>query len=248
MKTKKNKIRVICIVAALLVVSCIAFVSFLYTHGMFNPAHRFQQPLDGQIRVACVGDSVTYGMNMKNWSANAYPFVLRELLGEKYCVNNYGFSGRTVGKSGDRPYTDEKLFQKSLDFKPDIVIIQIGSNDSKAFNWKSAESFQADFEELVKSYVNLDSKPQVFICTPPPAFAVNGKVGHHIEADTIKNEIAPAIREAAANLDVPLIDLHEIFDGKPEMFFDGLHLNPEGGKIFAETVFNEIKDSGAVKV
>ena len=240
MKNKGKTVKILSAVLAVIIGMAVCICVYLYENGLFKPAHNNVKVKDGQIKVACVGDSVTYGMRMKNWNENAYPFVLRSLLGEGYCVQNFGFSGRTVMLSGDRPYMNEKLYRQSLEFEPDIVILQIGSNDSKPYNWKDSETFKADYQTLLDSYKNLSSNPKIFICTPPPAFAVNGVVAYDIQAETISNEITFAIREIAQEEDIEVIELQELFDGKSELFVDGLHPNVDGGKLLAYAVYEVI--------
>lgn len=232
--------KIISILLALIIVFGAACF-YLWNNGQFKPAHGYVEPKENQIRVACVGDSVTYGMTMKGWRKNAYPFVLRQMLGDNYCVENYGFSGRTVMLSGDRPYMNEKLYKKSLEFKPDIVILQIGSNDSKSYNWKGSDEFKRDYEALLESYISLSSKPRVIVCTPPPAFEYNGKVKYDIEAVTISEKIVPAVREIADKYNLETIDLMSLFDGCAGLFNDGLHPNEEGALEIAKSVYDLIK-------
>ncbi|MCM1544758.1 MAG: GDSL-type esterase/lipase family protein [Ruminococcus sp.] len=239
MKHKKAVLILFASFAVVLTIGALA-VNSLYSSGNLRFVHNLKDANENQIKVACVGDSVTYGMNMENWGQNAYPVVLQSLLGKGYCVNNYGYSGRTVQKSGNKPYVNEKLYHQSLDFEPDIVILQIGSNDSKTVNWKNRQAFAEDYSALVKSYVELASKPKVFIVTPPPAFEVNGEVKYDIQKDTIQNEIYPAVVEAAGEYGLTVIDLNELLTGESEMFVDGLHPNPQGAKIFAEAVYQAI--------
>jgi len=40
-----------------------------------------------KIKVACVGDSITYGLGVSSWPENNYPVVLENLLGTEYHVN-----------------------------------------------------------------------------------------------------------------------------------------------------------------
>ena len=49
--------------------------------------------LKDTIKVACVGDSVTYGHGISNWPKNNHPFILGSILGDEYTVNNYGKAG-----------------------------------------------------------------------------------------------------------------------------------------------------------
>ena len=42
------------------------------------------------VKIACVGNSITYGSGIKNQFQNSYPGVLSQLLGEGYDVRNFG--------------------------------------------------------------------------------------------------------------------------------------------------------------
>ncbi len=83
------------------------------------------------LRVACVGDSITYGARVKERKLNSYPMQLQRLLGKDYYVKNFGASGHTLMSSGDRPYISNKSFQLSKEFNPHIVVIMLGTNDVK---------------------------------------------------------------------------------------------------------------------
>ena len=131
-----------------------------YKRGSLSFAHPMKAPRSGEIRVACVGDSITYGYGVKPWPEASYPVRLGALLGEGYCVNNFGFSGRTAGEYGDYPYCREKLFQKSLDFGPDIVIIMLGTNDTKPYNWRGSDAYRESLRSIVSAYQALPSKPR----------------------------------------------------------------------------------------
>ncbi|MDE6060385.1 MAG: hypothetical protein K2G31_02825, partial [Clostridia bacterium] len=156
-KAKKKAIIIISAILAFTVIVLSVTLPCLYANGLLGTAHPMNKAKAEQIRVACVGDSVTYGYGISNWTKNSYPAQLAKLLGDKYCVNNYGYSGRTAGMSGNKPYTNEKLYKQSLDFKPNIVIIMLGSNDTKAANWHGKESYINDYKKIIQSYLDLES-------------------------------------------------------------------------------------------
>ena len=56
------------------------------------------------VKVACIGNSVTYGYGHANAAATSYPSQLQQLLGEEYEVRNFGHSGATLLSKGHRPY------------------------------------------------------------------------------------------------------------------------------------------------
>ncbi|MGN1202436.1 MAG: GDSL-type esterase/lipase family protein, partial [Eubacterium sp.] len=209
-------------------------------NGFLALYHPQNKAKDNQLKVACVGDSITYGHGIKNWKNNNYPAVLGDMLGGGYAVNNYGSSGKAAQDDADQPYINEKVYSQSLEYEPDIVVIMLGSNDSKPENWHGREQFTADYEKLIKSYQELDSNPEIYIVLPPPAFEVNGQVGYDIDADVIENEIIPAIKDIAKDMNIECIDNHTPFKSRSDLFSDGVHPNAEGARIFATTVYNKI--------
>ena len=105
---------------------------------------------DKVVRVACVGDSITYGAGVADRGKNNYPKVLGRLLGPGYETRNFGVSGATLLKKGDRPYWKTSAFKAATEFKPDIVIIKLGTNDSKPQNWKHKAQYAADLAALAE--------------------------------------------------------------------------------------------------
>lgn len=47
-----------------------------------------------RIKVACVGNSITYGTGLSDRATQSYPVKLQKLLGERYEVENFGKPGR----------------------------------------------------------------------------------------------------------------------------------------------------------
>ncbi len=236
-KKKKTKI-IVAVVLCICVLLVVTVVPSLYVTGSLATNHPLNKPKNGQIRVACVGDSITFGAGVEGWPKNNYPSVLGNMLGDKYCVNNYGYSARTAMYSGDYPFANEALYRKSLSFNPDIVVIMFGSNDSKPYNWKGADAFKADYKKLIDTYLALDSHPAVYLITPPPVFENGKEVMYDIQKGTIANEIRPAVIALGASLDLPVIDMYAVFEGRNDLFSDGVHPNADGAKLFAETVYN----------
>src|SRR5262245_51897609 len=101
------------------------------------------------ILVACVGDSITFGAGVENRETNCYPVVLGKLLGARYNVRNFGVSGATLLKNGDLSYWKLPQFDQLTDFAPQVVILALGTNDSKPQNWKNGEQFAADLRDLL---------------------------------------------------------------------------------------------------
>lgn len=184
------------------------------------------------IQVSCVGDSITHGSGA-NTLKNSYPDQLQRMLGTDYVVKNYGVSGATLLKNGDKPYVQQQLYKDSLDSKADIVIIMLGTNDTKPQNWKLKDQFEGDYKELIGQYQNLPSKPKIWLMLPPPV----EKTGNYkIVESGIEAEV-PIIQSIAKDTSSQVIDIHTAFENHGDLIPDNVHPNAAGYTILASTVY-----------
>ena len=204
-------------------------------------AQTVQLPSEGnnnKIKVACVGDSITYGYGIENRDKDSYPAQLGAILGEKYEVVNFGISGRTAMLSADKPYMYEEIYRQSKDYQPDIVVLMLGTNDTKKINWNKTNFFE-DFQLLIESYENLPSYPKVYVMTPPPLYLDKNRPTYPNQ-DTLVKETIPLIKLAANKENVELIDLYTPFWNKPYLLSDGCHPNETGAEAIAKIVYSKI--------
>lgn len=184
---------------------------------------------DEVIKVACVGDSITQGLGN-----TPYPNQLQELLGDGYEVGNYGLWGTTVKVQSDRAYMGtESVFQNSLSFNPDVVLIMLGTNDGGGSCQESdEEAFKEDFRTLINSYLALETNPDVYIATSPYAYIASNAAVNTLIIDWQK--------DVAEEFGLPLIDMHAVTTDKEMYFQDGLHPNDAGYYLVAQTFYEEI--------
>ena len=182
------------------------------------------------IKVACVGDSITAGVGLA--ANDAYPAVLGRLVGTNYQTFNFGVGGTTLLRAGDYPYWNTTAFQNATNSAPDIVIIELGANDSKPQNWQYKSQFPGDLSDLIDVFTHLPSHPRVFVCQCTPAYAVAAS----ISPDVIKNEVIPLIKEVAKQKGVMTVNLYSALSGRPELFADLLHPNIAGAALLAKTL------------
>ncbi len=192
------------------------------------PARYFQ----GHTRVACIGDSITAGAGLANPANEAYPAVLARLLGPAYEVRNFGVSGSTLSRDGDHAYFDLAQFQEAREWLPEVVVIALGTNDSKPQNWRYQATFERDLYTMVRSFMTLPSQPVVYVCTPPPVFKDLGG----IRAEIVAKQISPIIRLAAARQGWPTIDLQRALLRDGELYPDGVHPDADGALSIANQV------------
>ena len=196
----------------------------------------FSSSAADKIRVACIGDSITAGAGIKDRSKH-YPKQLQNLLGDKYEVKNFGVSGRTLLKKGDHPIWKEKKFKNAIAFNPNIVVIKLGTNDTKPQNWKHKSEFKADLIAMVKEFQALGAKPKVFLCKPVPVY----KTRWGINEKDLTQGVIPIVEAVAKEMNLTVIDLYTALSNKDKMFPDKIHPNGEGATVMAATVLKAIK-------
>jgi len=191
------------------------------------------------IKLACVGDSITQGVGASG--GMSWPDQIAKLLGEKWEVKNFGVSGTTLLNSGDNPYQKQGAFKNAKDFNPDVVVIVLGTNDTKPQNWKNKSQFVADYTDLVNQFAKLSSKPRVFICYPP-YIAADGNFS--ITEPNTKDEI-PMVDKVAKATKAGVIDVHAALVGKDALIPDKVHPNNEGAAEIAKAVFKGLTGTPA---
>ncbi|HEY8995264.1 MAG TPA: GDSL-type esterase/lipase family protein [Lacunisphaera sp.] len=187
-----------------------------------------------QVKVACIGDSITFGYGLANPGTQSYPAQLQALLGSGYVVGNFGVNGATVQKGTAKSYWRTSQYRNSKAFAPNVVVIMLGTNDSKSSNWDAAK-FNTDYRALIADYWSLATQPEVFVCLIPPVYSPNA-FGPTFDPVFIQNTVVPAIRTIASQTGMPLIDNNSPLLNHPEYFSDGVHPNAQGAGIIASTV------------
>ena len=212
-------------------------LSALLVSGAFVTGAAFSEPVDpsnygGEVRLACVGDSITQGVGAAR--GQSWPAQIDATLGDGWEVGNFGLSGATLMNSGNKPYQKTPQFKKALEFKPDVVVIMLGTNDTKPNNWKNFEAdYEKDYRDLIADFAALESKPRIFICHPP-YIAKDGNWGIN---DPNSLEQIPVIDAIAKELKLDVIPVHAALKGKDELIPDKVHPNTEGATVIAGAVY-----------
>lgn len=202
------------------------------------------------VNVACVGNSITEGYGI--WGDKKYPDHLQEMLGSDYSVSNFGvssmtFAGATI-KSGENrsSYWTTEKFKAALASSPNIVVIELGTNDSKYFManddaqgiynylYGQCEKSQlyTDYETLIDTFAHLPTNPEIYATLQP----YSNNVGWAIMDTAIVNQINPIIKETATKKGVNIIDLHTLFQTPAWFLDDSVHPNATGAQELAKIV------------
>ena len=187
-------------------------------------------------KIACVGDSITEGYGLACQSKTGYPVVLDSILGPQYAVMNLGRSATTLSTKGDFPYWISKEFSDVFAYKPDIIVIQLGTNDTKPYNW-NAENYEKDYQAMIDTFKTIPTNPKIYLCLPVPVF----KTKWGINDSTIVHGVIPIIKKISASNNLPVIDLYDQMMNEGADFFDSIHPNEAAAKVMAEIIAKEIE-------
>ena len=187
-------------------------------------------------KVACVGDSITWGFTIVNRSKYSYPAVLQQLLGDGFEVRNFGHNDAAARFDAETPYVSKKAYRDSLAWEPDIVLLMLGTNDTKPWNWNPG-IVREDYLRVVESYLALPSHPQVVLVAPIRIFKTIPVM--FLNPDVLEEGVRPAIRDIAAQLHLQLVDLYDLFDSA-RFCRDGVHPQRDGARLLAEALFRAV--------
>ena len=191
------------------------------------------------IKIACIGDSITSGYTILNPRRDSYPAVLQKMLGDDYKVRNFGVLNAAARFDADTPYIRKKAYCKSLEWNPDVVLIMLGSNDTKSRNW-DPDIFRRDYRKIVSSYVDLPSRPRVCLIAPIQIFRVWGISLMGLYPETMEEGVRPAIYEIGNELNLQVIDLRDLFTDS-SFCIDGVHPQRKGAALIAGHIYDNLR-------
>jgi sialate O-acetylesterase len=190
------------------------------------------------VRVACVGNSVTYGVGVEGRDSMAYPAQLQKKLGNGYLVGNFGLSGASLLKKGFKPYYKSETYLAALRFDPQIVVIHLGLNDTDPRTWPDyRDEFVGDYLSLIDTF-RINGAKEIFIARLSPIF--NGHKRFKAGTRDWYWQIQDAIEEVARVSGVTLIDFNTPLKNRPDLLPDNLHPTAAGARLLTDEVYSAI--------
>jgi lysophospholipase L1-like esterase len=187
-------------------------ISILLLFTVSGIAYLIGQNASKTLRVACVGDSLT--------QSTEYTYNLMNKLGDDYMLRNFGVGSTTVTLASDTPYMETVALQNTLGFKPNIIIIMLGTNDAQPSLFQYNTTFVDDYITLIQAFQKLSSKPEIWLVLPPPIFSNQTE---RISSEYFEQTVLPGIKQVATKTNLPLIDVYSLLIDYPEYFPDGIH-------------------------
>jgi len=194
-----------------------------------------------ETKIACIGDSITAGFGIKGEKrkTHCYPSQLQRLLGDSYEVKNFGASGRTLLRDESKAWIKTGHYKKVKDYKPDVVVFKLGTNDSKMAHWINKDKMEGDLLKFIAEFREWNPKVKIYLCTPAACF--NLKEGHAgICGLRIRDGIIPVIKKVVKENELFYIDLFTPLSDKSDYFPDRVHPNESGAEAIAKLVYTAL--------
>ncbi len=198
-------------------------------------AFAVQAQVPQRIKWACLGNSLTAGYPQANLTYVNGTTRLSGLVGYQDTIRNFGVSSSTLLKKGDVPYwtrtvSGTNILASVFAFKPDIISIELGTNDTKPANWAFNSEFVADLTALVDTLTNnISPAPRIWLMLPPPIFSNTFGINDSI----MTYGVIPKIQQVAAAKGLKVLDantrMRAIATSSPTTYYvDGVHFTPRG--------------------
>ena len=185
--------------------------------------------------IACVGNSITEGYGI-DWGAPKYPNYLQQLMQPGDSAANFGTSGKMFYKESGESYWVQGKIKEALAFPADVVVIELGTNDSKLFYYTyynvTVDMLKPSYEDLLDTFAHLPTTPEIYATLQP----YSNNVEWGIMDTSIVKYINPLIKETAMEKGVNIIDLHTLFRTPDWFLADSVHPNEKGAQELAKIV------------
>jgi lysophospholipase L1-like esterase len=232
-------------------IAVFGLITFFIASIVMQAQSQTRQETDS-LKIACIGDSITFGARVEDPSEDSYPAELEKLFGDKLVnVKNFGIGGATMLKFGTPNVW--QVLEDVQSFRPDIVIIMVGTNDTVGpprHNWEHIGEFENDYKSYISQLKSTSSSPEIFLLSPTDMnLDTPGLPSERIANLETRRprlwDLKYRIERIAKDEGVHFLDMTTAFENKPGLFTeeDGVHPNAEGYEELAEKVYNGIKES-----
>ncbi len=208
--------------------------------------------------IVCFGDSNTHGYNAYNNGrfdeSERWPCLLQTFLGDDWLVFEEGLSGRTT--CFDDPLFEglsglSMIFPILMSHEPvDLLIIMLGTNDTKERFGASAECIGLGLKRLVEKAQSVkdcwsSGKPEILIVAPQnigKGYETSDVAGTMGRGCAEKSEdLGNVFREIARLTGCRFLDANEAVSSSPNNV-DFMHLTREGHRELATALADDLRE------
>ena len=213
-------------------------------------------------KIACLGDSITEGVNANGWQWHRYIDKYFKENGVETTIVNLGIGGTSVCTSS---YVTASLqpFVNRLNTIPtdtDVIVIFGGTNDwgnnatLGTISDSGSSSFYGAYKYMLEWFANNRPNAKILTITPLKRY-FRGNTSTWTNAQTTRNnkgqllqDYVRAVKEVSEIYAIPCVDLHNESGLNPVLEIvrtkymgDGLHPTAEGNKKMYPIILNKLK-------
>lgn len=202
------------------------------------------------LRIACIGNSITFGARLDKPDLESYPAVLAEMLKTNdylnYEIKNFGIGGATILRFGTPNLW--RLLDSLPAFVPDIVVIKAGTNETVGkprLNWEHIDEFEKDYSDYIAEIRKVNPNCKIIICSPLDMVIQTEELSPERITDLTGRrpriwELRKRIKKIANTENTYFLDLTSPFKGKANLMTkkDGVHPNKDGYQYLASLVYD----------
>ena len=213
-------------------------------------------------KIACLGDSITEGVNANGWQWHRYIDKYFKENGVETTIVNLGIGGTSVCTSS---YVTASLqpFVNRLNTIPtdtDVIVIFGGTNDwgnnatLGTISDSGSSSFYGAYRYMLEWFANNRPNAKILTITPLKRY-FRGNTSTWTNAQTTRNnkgqllqDYVRAVKEVSEIYAIPCVDLHNESGLNPVLEIvrtkymgDGLHPTAEGNKKMYPIILNKLK-------
>jgi lysophospholipase L1-like esterase len=210
--------------------------------------------------ILCFGDSLTYGQIPSDTELKSrydesvrWTGILQAQCGSDTKIIEEGLPSRTIDKDDPRPGKEGRngaqyLYPCVSSHLPlEVIIIWLGTNDTKDLFEKSAEEIAQSMEQMIVKLQTVlkeqNSPAKIILMSPPQLNTANPICNEMYSTAPPKLALLKELYKSLAGyLGTEFLDMHDRL-GVPDTK-DGIHLSEAQNLIVAEAVFTKLKDLG----
>ena len=220
---------------------------------MITPSH---QPAR-RVKVACIGDSITYGYLLDHPERDAYPAQLQRMLGGGCEVRNYGVPGLGVylhlpwhmTANGKRAWSLSPECAEALAWEPDVVVSNLGANDLEEYPKESLSgpdgapalargTFRRQYADVLNAFKVGGRSPRILVWTR--LCAMKGEAA--ARNDRAASAIVDDLKAVAAEVGADGIDVYAATkdSAATDDWPDEVHPSVSGHRAIAEAILSAL--------
>lgn len=192
---------------------------------------------EAMTKVAVIGDSISVGSGAENPRQQGYAAQMAALLGDKYDVEVFALGGHTLLQKTSASLMKKPIYQKALQFAPDVAVVMLGTNDSSSGRrpfWRYHEDLRPDLLSMISDLRQANPEILVHVAGPPPMYPDRSGLKEERVADlTQRREHLKVVRSVFRQVaeEEPNVIAHDLSRAlSPEETTDGVHPTTAGHK------------------